>query len=71
VNVIFVLLALVLKEFSDSIVIPSILITVIALGTILDLIFRAAIDKRKEELRERNRASRDDAKVVSISKNAG
>lgn len=71
VNVIFVLLALVLKEFSDSIVIPSILITVIALGTILDLIFRAAIDKRKEELRERNRASRDEAKVVSISKNAG
>lgn len=71
VNVIFVLLALVLKDFSDAIVIPSILITVVALGTILDLIFKAAIDRRKEELRERNKASRDDAKIVSISKNAG
>lgn len=71
VNVIFVLLALVLKDFSDAIVIPSILITVVALGTILDLIFKAAIEKRKEELRERNRASREEAKIVSISKNAG
>lgn len=71
VNVIFVLLALVLKDFSDSIVIPSILITVIALGTILDLIFKAAIDRRKEELRERNKVSRDVAKVVSITKNVG
>ena len=71
VNIIFVLLALVLKDFSDAIVIPSILITVVALGTILDLIFKSAIDKRKEELRDRNRASREEAKVVSISKNAG
>lgn len=71
VNIIFVLLALVLKDFSDAIVIPSILVTVVALGTILDLIFKSTIEKRKEELRERNRASREEAKVVSISKNAG
>ncbi|WP_420384929.1 MraY family glycosyltransferase [Roseivirga sp.] len=71
VNIIFVLLALVLKDFSDSVVIPSILITVVALGTILDLIFKAAIERRKEELKERNRVSREETKVVSISKNAG
>ncbi|MCO6359495.1 glycosyltransferase family 4 protein [Roseivirga pacifica] len=71
VNVIFVMLALVLKDFGDIVVIPAVLVTVVALGAILDLIFRAAIEKRKEELRERNRASRDEGKVVSISKNAG
>lgn len=71
VNIIFVLLALVLKDFPDTVVIPSILITVVALGTILDLIFKAAIDRRKEELRERNKASRNETKVVSISKNVG
>ncbi len=70
VNIIFVLLALVLKDFSDAVVIPSILVTVIALGTILDLIFKSAIEKRKEELRERNRASREEAKVISI-RNSG
>ncbi|MBO3699741.1 glycosyltransferase family 4 protein [Roseivirga sp. E12] len=71
VNIVFVLLALVLKNFSDAIVIPAILVTVFALGTILELIFKSAIDKRKEELKERNRAKRNEAKVVSISKNAG
>ncbi len=70
VNIIFVLLALVLKDFSDAVVIPSILITVVALGTILDLIFKSAIEKRKEELRERNRASRQGAKVISM-RNSG
>lgn len=71
VNVIFVLLALVLKNFSDAIVIPALLVTAFALGTILELIFKSAIDKRKEELKERNRAQRSEAKVVSISKNVG
>ncbi len=71
VNIVFVLLALVLKNFSDAIVIPALLVTVFALGTILELIFKSAIDKRKEELKERNRAQRSEAKVVSISKNAG
>jgi len=71
VNIVFVLLALVLKNFSDAIVIPAILVTVFALGTILELIFKSAIDKRKEELKERNRAQRNETKVVSISKNAG
>lgn len=71
VNVIFVMLALVLKDFGDIVVIPAVLVTVVALGAILDLIFRAAIEKRKEELRERNRNSREEGKVVSISKNAG
>lgn len=71
VNVVFVLLALVLKDFSDAVVIPSILVTVFALGTILELIFKSAIDKRKEELKERNRAQRNETKVVPISKNAG
>ncbi|MFY0593256.1 glycosyltransferase family 4 protein [Roseivirga sp.] len=71
VNIVFVLLALVLKNFTDAVVIPSLLVTVFALGTILELIFKSAIDKRKEELKERNRAQRNEAKVVSISKNAG
>lgn len=71
VNIVFVLLALVLKNFSDSVVIPALLVTVFALGTILELIFKAAIDKRKEELKERNRAVRNEAKVISLSKNAG
>jgi UDP-GlcNAc:undecaprenyl-phosphate GlcNAc-1-phosphate transferase len=71
VNIVFVLLALVLKDFSDAVVIPARLVTVFALGTILELIFKSAIDKRKEELEVRNRAERNEAKVISISKNAG
>lgn len=71
VNVIFVLLALVLKDFSDAIVIPALLVTAFALGTILEMIFKSAIDKRKEELKERNRTQRNEAKVISISKNVG
>ena len=71
VNIVFVLLALVLKDFSDAVVIPALLVTVFALGTILELIFKSAIDKRKEQLKERNRAERNEAKVISISKNAG
>lgn len=71
VNVIFVLLVLVLKGFSDSIVLPALIITALALGTITELIFKSMIEKRREELRERNRAFRKEARVVSISKNAG
>ena len=59
VNIVFVLLALVLKDFSDAVVIPALLVTVFALGTILELIFKSAIDKRKDELKERNRAKRE------------
>lgn len=70
VNVIFVLLALVLKEFSDAIVLPTLLVTALALGTMAEMIFRSMIEKRKEELRERNRAQRQEAKVVPISKSA-
>ena len=70
VNIIFVLLALVLKDFSDAIVLPALLLTALALGTIAELIFKSLIEKRKEELRERNRAQRTDAKVVPISKSA-
>ena len=70
VNIIFVLLALVLKDFPDAIVLPSLLVTVIALGTILDLIFKSAIERRKEELRERNRGSKNEAKVIDI-RNSG
>lgn len=71
VNVIFVLLALVLKDFSDAIVLPTLLVTALALGTMAEMIFRSMIEKRKEELRERNRAHRQEAKVVPISKSAG
>ncbi len=71
VNIIFVLLALVLKDFSDSIVLPALLITALALGTIAELIFKSMIEKRKEELKERNRMQREDAKVVPISKSTG
>lgn len=68
-NVIFVLLALVLRDFSDTVVIPSLILTAFALGTILELTFKSAIEKRKEELKKRNQDHREDAKVVSISKN--
>jgi len=71
VNIIFVLLALVLKDFGDIVVLPTILITAFALGTILDQIFKSSIDKRKEELKERNREQRGEAKVVPISKSVG
>lgn len=71
VNVIFVLLALVLKGFSDAIVLPALIITALALGTITELIFKSMIEKRREELKERNRAFRKEAKVVSITKSAG
>lgn len=71
VNIVFVLLALVLKDFSDVIIIPALLVTVFALGTILELIFKSTIDKRKEERKECNRAGRNEAKVISISKNVG
>ncbi|GAB5524364.1 MAG: MraY family glycosyltransferase [Roseivirga sp.] len=70
VNVVFVLLALVLKDFSDAIVLPTLLVTALALGTMAEMIFRSMIEKRKEELRERNRAQRQEAKVVPISKSA-
>jgi len=71
VNIIFVLLTLVLKDFSDAIVLPALLITALALGTIAELIFKSMIEKRKEELKERNRMQREEAKVVPISKNIG
>ena len=69
VNIIFVLLAIVLKDFGDMIVLPSILITAFTLGTLLELIFKSAIDKRKEELKERNKAIREEIKVISLTKN--
>ena len=71
VNVIFVLLALVLRNLSDTIVIPAIILTALALSTILDSIFRSAIEKRKEELREENRRGKAKGKVVTFEKNAG
>jgi UDP-GlcNAc:undecaprenyl-phosphate GlcNAc-1-phosphate transferase len=71
VNVIFVLLALVLKGFSDAIVLPALIITALALGTITELIFKSMIEKRREELKERNQAFRKEAKVVPITKNVG
>jgi len=71
VNIIFVLLALVLKDFDDTIVLPALLITALALGTIAELIFKSLIEKRKEELKERNRVQRQEARVVPISKSAG
>ncbi len=71
VNVIFVLLALVLKSFSDMVVLPTLIVTALTLGTITELIFKAMIDKRKEELKERNRTYRKEAKVVSITKSVG
>lgn len=70
VNVIFVLLALVLKDFGDVVVLPVLIVTALALGTILDQIFKSAIDQRKEELKERNREQRGEAKVIPISKSA-
>jgi len=71
VHVIFVLLALVLKNLSDAVVIPTIILTALALSTILDSIFRSAIVKRKEELREENRRGKAKGKVVTFEKNAG
>ena len=71
VNVIFVLLTLVLKSFSDAIVLPALIVTALTLGTITELIFKSMIDKRKEELKERNRTYRKEAKVVSITKSVG
>ncbi|WP_421977770.1 glycosyltransferase family 4 protein [Roseivirga seohaensis] len=71
VNVIFVLLALVLKSFPDMVVLPALIITALTLGTITELIFKSMIEKRKEELKERNRTYRKEAKVISISKSAG
>jgi UDP-GlcNAc:undecaprenyl-phosphate GlcNAc-1-phosphate transferase len=71
VNIIFVLLALVLKGFSDAIVLPSLIITALALGTMTEFIFKSMIEKRREELKERNRAFRKETKVIPISKNVG
>ena len=70
VNIIFVLLALVLRNLSDTIVIPAIILTALALSTILDSIFRSAIEKRKEELRAENQRGKSKAKVVSFDKSA-
>lgn len=70
VNVIFVLLALVLRNLGDAVVIPVIVLTALALSTILDFIFRSAIEKRREELREENRKERTGSKIVPIDKSA-
>lgn len=70
VNIIFVLLALVFQDLGDGVVIPAILLTALALSTILDFIFRSAIERRKEELREENQKIRQETKVVSINKSA-
>lgn len=71
VNVIFVLLALVLKTQPDIIVIPAIFVTAAALSMMLDAIFRAAIEKRREELKEENSKNRRKFKVVPMNKEAG
>ena len=72
VNIIFVLLALVLRNLSDTIVIPVIILTALALSTILDFIFRSAIDKRREELREEiKRNKKKQGRVVPFDKSAG
>jgi len=72
VNIIFVLLALVLRNLSDAIVIPVILLTALALSTIIDFIFRSAIDKRREELREEiRRNKKKQVRVVPFDKSAG
>ena len=71
VNIIFVLLAIVLKDFGDIVVLPAILVTAFILGTLLELIFKSAINRRKEELKERNKAYREETRVINISKNAG
>ncbi len=66
VNIIFVLLALVLKDLGDSIVVPVILLTALALSTMLDFIFRSAIERRKEELREQNKRQNQTAKIIPL-----
>lgn len=71
VNIIFVLLALVLRDFPELVVISAVLVTAVALGAILDLIFKAAIERRKEELREKNRAIRKKGIVVPFDQNVG
>jgi len=71
VNIVFVLLALVLRNLSDMIVIPVVILTALILSKVLDYIFQAAIGKRKEELKEKNRKGRAEAKVVSLNKDAG
>ena len=72
VNIIFVLLALVLRNLSDTIVIPVIMLTALALSTMLDFIFRSAIDKRREELREEiRRNKKKQVRVVPFDKSAG
>ena len=68
VNIIFVLLALVLKDLSDAIVIPVILFTALALSTMLDFIFRSAIERRKEELREEHVKQKKLAKILPLNK---
>ena len=49
------------------VVLPALIITALTLGTITELIFKSMIEKRKEELKERNRTYRKEAKVISIS----
>jgi len=71
VNVIFVLLVLVLKSLSDAVVVPVVLVTALSLSTILDYIFKSAIRKRKEELREQNRQNRSEGKIIQLDKNVG
>ena len=70
VNIIFVLLALVLKGLSDTIVVPVILFTAISLSTMLDFIFRSAIERRKEELREQNKREHKATKVIRLDRSA-
>ena len=71
VNIIFVLLALVLKDVGDLVVLPVVLMMVFGLGITLDLIFKSAIKHRKEELKERNQAFRQEVKIVPMNKSAG
>lgn len=71
VSVVFVLLALVLKDFSDVVVLPALLLTALALGMLTEFIFKSTIKRRKEELRKNNIAQREEGKMVSMPKSAG
>lgn len=70
-SLVFILLALVLKDFSDAIVLPVLLVMALFLGTITELTFKSRIKRRKEELKKKNIAQREEGKLVSMSKSAG
>jgi UDP-GlcNAc:undecaprenyl-phosphate GlcNAc-1-phosphate transferase len=70
VNIFFVLLALVLRQLSDAVVVPVIVFTALVLSKLLDFIFSSTIKKRKELLKAENRKGRKEGKVVPLGKSA-